>query len=68
MASGADPLSALRLLALLSATQGGVPRKHWDGLRAEFVSAYGHQHLLTLHNLEKAGALFCVYMYVRRVC
>lgn len=54
--SGSEPLSVLRLLALLSATQGGVPKKHWEPLRHEFVSAYGHQHLLTLHSLEQAGA------------
>jgi len=53
--SGADALGVLRLLALLSATQGGVPKRHWEGLRGEFVSAYGHQHLLTLQNLERAG-------------
>jgi hypothetical protein len=52
---GAEMLSVLRLMVLLSATHGGVPKKHWDGLRMEFVSAYGHQHLLTLHSLEKAG-------------
>jgi hypothetical protein len=54
---GSDLLSVLRLLVLLSATQGGVPRRHWDPLRAEIVSAYGHQHLLTLNNLERAGGL-----------
>lgn len=57
MWSGADALSALRLLVLLTATQGGVPKRHWDGLRQEFVAAYGHQHLLTLHGLERAGAV-----------
>ncbi|KAI8464581.1 MAG: Sec1-like protein [Monoraphidium minutum] len=57
MCSGSDMLSTLRLLVLLSATQGGVPKRHWDALRAEFVSAYGHQHLLTLHSLERAGLL-----------
>ncbi len=54
--SGADMAASLRLLMLLSATQGGVPRKHWEPLRAEFLSAYGHQHALTLSSLETAGA------------
>lgn len=53
--SGAELSSVLRLMVLASATQGGIPRKHWEGLRAEVVAAYGHQHLLTLHNLETAG-------------
>lgn len=53
---GSEPLVVLRLLVLLSGTCGGLPRKHADSLRSEFLSAYGHQHLLTLHNLEKAGA------------
>lgn len=57
MWSGSDPHAVLRLMVLLSATQGGVPRRHWEPLRQEFVSAYGHQHLLTLHSLESAGLL-----------
>jgi hypothetical protein len=52
---GADPVLVLRLLCLLSWTGGGLPRKHGDSLRSEFLAAYGHQHLLTLNNLERAG-------------
>eukprot|EP00882_Tetradesmus_deserticola_P022409 GHRQ01024313.1.p1 GENE.GHRQ01024313.1~~GHRQ01024313.1.p1 ORF type:complete len:362 (+),score=158.49 GHRQ01024313.1:506-1591(+) len=54
---GADPLLVLRLLCLLSWTAGGLPKKHGDSLRSEFLAAYGHQHLLTLTNLERAGLL-----------
>uniref|UniRef100_A0A383V6D1 Sec1-like protein n=1 Tax=Tetradesmus obliquus TaxID=3088 RepID=A0A383V6D1_TETOB len=54
---GADPVQVLRLLCLLSCTAGGLPKKHGDSLRSEFLAAYGHQHLLTLNNLERAGLL-----------
>jgi hypothetical protein len=52
---GCDLLSVLRLLVLMSVAYNGLPRKHLDGLRGEVLSAYGHQHLVTLHYLEKAG-------------
>jgi hypothetical protein len=52
---GSDPLLVLRLLCLVSSTCGGLPRKHCDTLRSEFLAAYGHQHLLTLNNLERSG-------------
>lgn len=51
----ADMLQVLRLLVLFSATNNGIPRKQFDALRMEFLAAYGHQHLLTLNNLEKSG-------------
>lgn len=53
---GADPVLVLRLLCLLSWTAGGLPKKHGDGLRSEYLATYGHQHLLTLTNLERAGS------------
>eukprot|EP00877_Chromochloris_zofingiensis_P013688 jgi/Chrzof1/8573/Cz03g16010.t1 len=53
----ADMLQVLRLLVLFSATNNGIPRKQFDALRMEFLAAYGHQHLLTLNNLEKSGLL-----------
>lgn len=52
---GADVMVVLRLLVLLSWTCGGLPKKHADSLRNEFLAAYGHQHLSTLNNLERAG-------------
>lgn len=48
-------LVVLRLLCLISSTYGGLPKKHSDALRTEFLAAYGHQHLLTLNHLERAG-------------
>jgi hypothetical protein len=67
---GADPVLVLRLLCLLSWTGGGLPRKHGDSLRSEFLAAYGHQHLLTLNNLERAGGrctYTCVYHVVHAI-
>jgi vacuolar protein sorting-associated protein 33A len=55
MQRGSDAVTVLRLLCLLSATAGGLPRRHADALRSEFLVTYGHQHLLTLTNLERAG-------------
>ncbi|PNW75167.1 hypothetical protein CHLRE_12g515550v5 [Chlamydomonas reinhardtii] len=57
MYRGADTVDVLRLLVLLSAVGGGLPRKQLDGLRQELLHTYGHQHLLTLNVLEKAGLL-----------
>eukprot|EP00884_Botryococcus_braunii_P006843 jgi/Botrbrau1/1615/Bobra.0185s0030.1 len=50
-----DILALLRLLSLLSLTQGGVPKKHFDGLRKEVIHTYGHEHILTLNSLQRAG-------------
>lgn len=52
-----DVLALLRLLVLLSVTQGGVPKKHYDGLRKEVIHTYGHEHILTLSSLQKAGTV-----------
>ncbi|KAG2453701.1 hypothetical protein HYH02_001913 [Chlamydomonas schloesseri] len=57
MYRGADTMDVLRLLVLLSAVGGGLPRKQLDSLRQELLHTYGHQHLLTLNALEKAGLL-----------
>lgn len=48
-------LPLLRLISLLSLTQGGVPKKHFDGLRREVIHTYGHEHILTLNSLQRAG-------------
>ncbi len=55
MFRGEDVLEVLRLLVLLCAAGGGLPRRHWDGLRTQLLHSYGHEHLLTLAALEKAG-------------
>ncbi|KAF5187055.1 Vacuolar protein-sorting-associated protein [Thalictrum thalictroides] len=53
-----DPISnVLRLLVLLSVTNSGLPKKHFDYLRRELLHSYGFEHMATLNNLEKA-ALF----------
>uniref|UniRef100_A0A7C9AYW2 Uncharacterized protein n=1 Tax=Opuntia streptacantha TaxID=393608 RepID=A0A7C9AYW2_OPUST len=51
-----EPLvSILRLLVLLSVTNSGLPKKHYDYLRRELLHSYGFEHMATLNNLEKAG-------------
>lgn len=49
--------SVLRLLILLSITNNGLPKKHFDYLRRELLHSYGFEHMFTLSNLEKAGLL-----------
>jgi hypothetical protein len=58
----------LRLLCLLSCTAGGLPKKHGDSLRSEFLAAYGHQHLLTLNHLERAGWFWCSGWFAHSGC
>ena len=36
--------------------QGGIPKRHCDGLRREVLHTYGHEHVLTLASLQAAGA------------
>ncbi|KAK9831278.1 hypothetical protein WJX74_010180 [Apatococcus lobatus] len=57
MCSGMDLLTVLRLLCLVSLTQGGIPKRHCDGLRREVLHTYGHEHVLTLASLQAAGLL-----------
>ncbi|CAK9858695.1 unnamed protein product [Sphagnum jensenii] len=53
-----EPLiSVLRLLILLSITNNGLPKKHFDYFRREVLHSYGFEHLFTLNNLEKSGLL-----------
>ncbi|KAG0569695.1 hypothetical protein M758_6G104800 [Ceratodon purpureus] len=49
--------SVLRLLILLSVTNNGLPKKHFDYLRRELLHSYGFEHMFTLSNLETAGLL-----------
>ena len=51
----ADVTEVLRLLVLLNECHQGLSRKHLDGLRQELLHTYGHEHLLTLTSLERAG-------------
>lgn len=43
----------LRLLCLYSCISGGIRPKEFDQFRRLILQGYGHQHLLTLNNLEK---------------
>nr|5BUZ_A Chain A, SM (Sec1/Munc18-like) protein [Thermochaetoides thermophila DSM 1495]5BUZ_D Chain D, SM (Sec1/Munc18-like) protein [Thermochaetoides thermophila DSM 1495]5BV0_A Chain A, SM (Sec1/Munc18-like) protein [Thermochaetoides thermophila DSM 1495]5BV1_A Chain A, VPS33 [Thermochaetoides thermophila DSM 1495]5BV1_C Chain C, VPS33 [Thermochaetoides thermophila DSM 1495] len=43
----------LRLLCLYSCISGGIKTKELDHFRRLVLQGYGHQHLLTLHNLER---------------
>ena len=47
----------LRLLCLESTISGGLRPKDLDNFKRHILHAYGYQHLLTLHNLEKMGLL-----------
>lgn len=55
MAGGEGALPVLRLLCLYCAVHGGVPKRHFDTLRRDLLNTYGHEHLLTLGALGKAG-------------
>ncbi len=51
-----EPLpNVLRLLCLYGVVHGGIPKRHFDGLRRDLLNTYGPQHLLTLSALGKAG-------------
>lgn len=56
MYEGEPPARVLRLLTLYCCVHGGVPRKAWDGLRRDFLNTYGHENLITLGALGRAGA------------
>eukprot|EP00249_Psilotum_nudum_P013983 c24607_g1_i1 orf=309-2105(-) len=49
--------NVLRLLVLLSLSNGGLLKKHFDYLRREILHSYGFEHMFTLSNLEKSGLL-----------
>ncbi|KAL8814788.1 MAG: hypothetical protein Q9223_006013 [Gallowayella weberi] len=50
-------ITILRLLCLESTISGGLRPKDLDNFKRLILHAYGYQHLLTLHNLEKMGLL-----------
>ena len=47
----------LRLLCLESVVSGGIRPKDLDSFKRQILHNYGHQHLLTLANLEKMNLL-----------
>lgn len=56
MCNEEDLFVVLRLMCLLSLTQGGVPKKYYDALRKEVLHSYGHEYMLMLSKLQDAGA------------
>ena len=51
-------LIVLRLLCLLSLSNGGLRATRFDLLRKLIIQTYGYKHLYTLCNFEKAGRHF----------
>ena len=47
--------SNLRLFCLYSLTQDGYSRRDYETISTELMHAYGHKHLITLHNLRQLG-------------
>ncbi|KAL9578574.1 MAG: hypothetical protein Q9203_007045, partial [Teloschistes exilis] len=57
IARDVPPTTILRLLCLESTVSGGLRLKDLDSFKRQILHAYGYQHVLTLHNLEKMGLL-----------
>ncbi|NXJ70771.1 VP33B protein, partial [Rostratula benghalensis] len=54
-----SPTESLRLMCLLSLTENGLIPKDYRSLKTQYLqaSSYGPEHLLTFHNLKRAGLL-----------
>uniref|UniRef100_A0A671G4P6 VPS33A core subunit of CORVET and HOPS complexes n=1 Tax=Rhinolophus ferrumequinum TaxID=59479 RepID=A0A671G4P6_RHIFE len=50
-------IKVLRLICLQSVCNSGLKQKVLDYYKREILQTYGYEHILTLHNLEKAGLL-----------
>ncbi|KAB0340261.1 hypothetical protein FD754_023277, partial [Muntiacus muntjak] len=50
-------IKVLRLVCLQSVCNNGLKQKVLDYYKREILQTYGYEHILTLHNLEKAGLL-----------
>lgn len=51
-----EPLGkVLRLLCLMSLTQGGLKEKTYNFFTREIIQTYGFEHMYTLSNLQKLG-------------
>ncbi len=48
---------SLQLLCLASTTADGIKSKYFHSFKHSLMHSYGHKHLVTLHNLAKAGLL-----------
>ncbi|CAL4065755.1 unnamed protein product, partial [Meganyctiphanes norvegica] len=52
------PMTAsLRLLCLYSITQKGISTKDYEKLVTQLLQAYGYEHIISVHNLNKIGLL-----------
>ncbi|ELU18869.1 hypothetical protein CAPTEDRAFT_133058 [Capitella teleta] len=49
--------TCLRLLTLMSLTQGGLPAQVYKSLQTQYMHSFGFEHMLTFHNLRKLGML-----------
>lgn len=47
----------LQLLCLASTTSDGIKSKYYHQFKREFLQSYGHKHMVTYHNLTKAGLI-----------
>lgn len=47
----------LRLMCLLSCTSSGLLPREYQKIRRQFLQSYGHDSMITLFNLKKAGLL-----------
>ncbi|NXK95365.1 VP33B protein, partial [Formicarius rufipectus] len=52
-----SPIESLRLMCLLSLTENGLIPKDYRSLKTQYLQSYGPEHLLTFHNLKRAGLL-----------
>ncbi|XP_010209403.1 PREDICTED: protein regulator of cytokinesis 1 [Tinamus guttatus] len=52
-----SPVESLRLMCLLSLTESGLVPKDYRSLKSQYLQSYGPEHLLTFHNLKRAGLL-----------
>ncbi|XP_040842996.1 vacuolar protein sorting-associated protein 33A isoform X3 [Ochotona curzoniae] len=50
-------IKVLRLICLQSVCNSGLKQKVLDYYKREILQTYGYEHMLSLHNLEKAGLL-----------
>ncbi|KAF4538470.1 Vacuolar protein sorting-associated protein 33a [Lasiodiplodia theobromae] len=57
IARGVKIETILRLLCLESSLHGGIRPRDLENFKRAVLHGYGHQHLLTLTSLEKAGLL-----------
>lgn len=47
----------LKLMCLMSTTNDGIKDKYFKPLKHQYLHSYGHKHLVTFHNMFKAGLL-----------